>query len=160
MAAVGARAGARARGLDEDSGARRRHEPANDALAFVGLQAIDPRRLVGEAVPDREQQAGHDMKRALGQFGQGSDLGLPRPPKFLRACFAPMRALQGLDSDHIGMRRAQQANPRLNRAVVLHQRRRRQFDGRAARLLVDHQSRLLRGGRAGSLCARVSIVGP
>ena len=74
--------GVGARRLDEDGGARRRNQPADDAFAIIGLQAIDPRGLVREPVPDGEQEAGDDMKRALGQLGQGSDLGLPRPPKF------------------------------------------------------------------------------
>ena len=46
-------------------------------FAFVGLQTIDARGLVGQAVPDGKQQAGDDMERALGEFRDGGDFGLP-----------------------------------------------------------------------------------
>src|SRR6185312_11766141 len=42
---------------------------ANDAFACVGLEPIDARRLVRQALPNWEQQAGDDVDRAVGELG-------------------------------------------------------------------------------------------
>ena len=45
-----------------------RHQPADHPLAVIGLEAVDAHVLGRQAVPDRQQQAGDDMKLALGEF--------------------------------------------------------------------------------------------
>ena len=40
----------------------RRDQPADDALAGIGLQPVDPHGLVGQPLPDRQQQAGDDVE--------------------------------------------------------------------------------------------------
>ena len=50
---------------------------ADDAFAGIGLKPIDARRLVRQALPDRQEQAGDDMDRAVGELGHLGELGLP-----------------------------------------------------------------------------------
>ena len=64
-------------GVDE----LRRNETADHALAVIRLEAVDARVLFGEALPDREQQAGHDMKPALREFRHGLELRASRGPR-------------------------------------------------------------------------------
>ena len=54
-----------------------RDEAADDALAVIGLEAVDPHVLGRQPVPDRQQQAGDDVERALGEFRDAWRIRLP-----------------------------------------------------------------------------------
>ena len=55
----------------------RRDPAADDALAGIGLEPIDPRRLVGQPLPDRQQQPGDDVDRAVGELRHLGEFGVP-----------------------------------------------------------------------------------
>ena len=55
-----------------------RDEPADDALALVGLEAVDAHVARRQPVPDRQQQAGDDVELAVGEFRHLRAFGLPQ----------------------------------------------------------------------------------
>ena len=55
----------------------RRHEASDHALAVIGLEAVDAASLAGQPLPDRQQQAGHDMHAAFGEFWNVREFGIP-----------------------------------------------------------------------------------
>ena len=56
---------------------RGRDQAADDALAVVGLQPVDPAGLVRQARPDRQQQAGDDVERAVRERRHRGELRFP-----------------------------------------------------------------------------------
>ena len=55
-----------------------RDEAADHAFAIIGLEAIDAHILRRQPVPDRQQEAGDDVERALGEFGDARAFRLPQ----------------------------------------------------------------------------------
>lgn len=50
---------------------------ANDALACIGLEAIDPRGLLRDALPDQQQEPGDEVDRAGRELWDGCELRAP-----------------------------------------------------------------------------------
>ena len=87
-ASSGVRVGSAARQRVRGPGGR--DLAADDALASVGLEPIDPGRLVRQPLPDRQQQAGDDVDRAVGELRDLGDLRLPGRGEGLAIDFLPM----------------------------------------------------------------------
>jgi hypothetical protein len=68
-------------------------ETADHALAVICLEAIDARVLSRQPVPDRQQEAGDDVKAALGEFRHLGAFGFPQRCKFRRRDLPPVRVL-------------------------------------------------------------------
>ena len=115
-------------------------EAADHALAVFRLEAVDPHILGRQPVPDRQQQAGDDVKRALGEFRNLRTFGFPHRREFFGGGFAPVRALEMVDvrvSRVMGRIRRVRAS---TRAVIVHQAGSRDLHRGAMRLLVDQQA--------------------
>jgi len=52
------------------------------ALAVIGLEAVDAHVLGRQPVPDRQQEAGDDVKAALGELRNAGTFGFPQRRKF------------------------------------------------------------------------------
>ena len=116
-----------------------RDPAADDALAVIGLQPVDAGFVLGELLPDRQQQARHDVQRGfrelrhLGQFrgpggGEGRAVGLE-----------PVGVLHDLGRNRAGLGRADQPQARLDGAVVQHQAGGGHLHGGPARAAVDQK---------------------
>ena len=95
---IGRRQSRRVR-LDRLRNPGRRDETADDARAVVGLEPIDPAALIGQAPPDRQQEAGDDVERAGRELGDACDLFLPGGGEGVAVGFPPMRLRHGGDRD-------------------------------------------------------------
>ncbi len=60
---------------------RRRDVTADNALAGIGLDAVDLAIMIGQPPPDRQQEAGDHMQGAGGELRDGSDFRLPQLAK-------------------------------------------------------------------------------
>ena len=54
---------------------------ADDPLSGIGLEVIDPRRLLGQPLPDRQEQVGDDMDGAVGEFRALGEFARSRNPR-------------------------------------------------------------------------------
>ena len=141
----------RGRALDAEVAAdpvqgRGRDQAADDALAVIGLQAVDPAGLVRQAGPDRQQQAGDDVERALRVRRHRGELSFPDVGERPCVGLPPLRARQRRFAQCQAINRTDQAHAALHLAVVEHQARRRRLDGGATRLGIDEQARVRAGG--------------
>ena len=71
-----------------------RDEAADHALAVIGLEAVDAHVLGRQPVPDRQQQAGDDVKGALGEFRDAGAFGFPQRREAFARGLAPVRAVE------------------------------------------------------------------
>ena len=69
----------------------RRNEAADHALAVIRLEAVDARVVLGQLLPDGEQQAGHEMEPALREFRHGLQLARPQLGERRSVGLAPLR---------------------------------------------------------------------
>ena len=128
----------RVRGKDvRDPGGR--DLAADDALAGIGLQPIDAGQLVRQPLPDRQQQARHDMDRAFRELGHLRKLRLPGRGEAFTIRFDPMAFRHHLQGDAVLLHRSDQPDAPLDLAVVEHEARRRDLNGGTSRALVDQQ---------------------
>ena len=111
----------------------------DNALACVGLQTIDPRRLVRQPLPDRQQQARDDVDRALGEFGNARKLRLPGGGKAFSVGFEPMAFRHHPQGNAVLLHRADQPHSAFNLTVVEHEARRRNLHRGPVGALVDQQ---------------------
>ena len=123
----------------------RRDLAADDALAGIGLKPIDAGQLVRQPLPDRQEQARHDMDRALGELGHLAELGLPGRGEAFAVGFRPMAFGHHLQRKAVMLHRPDQPHPPLDLAVIEHEARRRHLNGGPAGALVDQQD--ARGNR-------------
>ena len=114
----------------------------DDALAGVGLDAIDAARFARQAFPNRQQQAGDDMQRRLDIFRQLRNFPLPGLGENLFVGHAPMRLPHVLCRIGRALHRAHQAHAGFDIPLVRHHAERRDFDGGAAGLCIDEKARL------------------
>ena len=155
-ASSGVSVGASGRERTRDPG--RRHLAADDALAVIGLEPVDPRRLVRQALPDRQQQAGDDVDRAVGELRHLGELGLPGARRSVsRSASRQWVCAIIVSGMAVLLHRPDQAHAALDLAVVEHQARRRHLHGGAARLLVDQQH--ARADRRARSSASSSVTG-
>ena len=112
---------------------------SDDALARIGLKPIDARRLVRQALPDRQQQARDDVDRAVGEGGHLGKLGLPNGGEALAIGFRPVALRHHLQGKAVALHRANQPHASFDFAIIEHEARRRDLNGRTARALVDQQ---------------------
>ena len=138
-AASGVSVGALGRQRIRDPGGR--DLAADDALAGIGLKPIDARRLVRQPLPDRQEQAGDDMDRAVGELGHLGELGLPGGGEAFAVGFRPVAFRHHLQRKAVMLHRPDQPHAPLDLAVIEHETRRRHLHGGAARALVDQQRR-------------------
>ena len=129
----------------------RRDLAADDALAGIGLKPIDAGQLVRQPLPDRQQQARHDMDRAVGELGHLGELGLPGRGEAFAIGFHPMAFRHHLQRKAVMLHRPDQPHAPFDLAVVEHETRRRDLHGGAARPLVDQQN----GARIGEPIERL-----
>src|SRR4051812_7282934 len=103
---------------------------------------------VRQAGPDRQQQAGDNVERALCVRRHRGELSFPDVGERPCVDLSPLRARQRRFAQCQAINRTDQAHAALHLAVVEHQARRRRLDGGATRLGIDEQAR----GCAGSGC--------
>ena len=120
----------------------RRTQSTDDALAVIGLQPVDAHGLVREPLPDRQQQPGDDVQGAVGELEHCGELSLPCAGEVGSARLLPMGVRQIAARDCRSLHGPQQADALFDRAVVMHQARRRHFHGRASGLGVDEKPRV------------------
>ena len=163
-AASGVSVGASGRERVRDPGGR--DPAADDALAVIGLKPIDARRLVRQALPDRQQQAGDDMDRAFGELRHFGKLGAARRRRSVSRSASTQWLSAIIFSGRLWLlHRPDQPHAPLDLAVVEHQARRRDLHGGAARALVDQQhgatiGETIRAPRRASPdgCARAAVM--
>lgn len=112
---------------------------ADDALTRIGLEPIDPRRLLRQPLPDGQQQARHDVNRGFRELG---DLGKLREPSCGEAItirLDPMAFRQHRQGSAVLLHRPDQADAPLDLAVIEHKARSRELYGGPSRALVDQQ---------------------
>ena len=137
------------RGRARDPG--RRDLAADDALAVVGLEPIDARRFIRQALPDRQQQTGDDVDLAVGELRHVGELGLPGAREGLAVGLAPMGLRHHRQRDDRVLHRPDQPDAAFDLAVVEHDAAGRHLHGGAARLRVDQQH----GARIGEMVQRL-----
>jgi hypothetical protein len=136
----------------------RRHLAADDALAVAGQQPVDTAAVVGQLAPDRQQQAGDDVERALPELGQLGQLRLPGNRECLRLGRPPRRRRQRIDGDRRTLQRPDQPHPALDAAVVEHEAGRQHLHGRAVRLAVDKEAAATLGALVDGIAERQRLV--
>ena len=126
-------------------------EAADDALApgcwplassgagSVGLEAVDARIILGQALPDRQQQPGHHMKAALGELRHGGELRLPQAGEGGGVGLLPMAPVEAVGRDAGALHGPDQADAALDGAVVEREAGGAQLDGGAMRPGVGKQ---------------------
>ena len=92
-----------------------------------------------QPLPDRQQEAGDDVQRAVGEFRQRRELRFPSLGELGPVGFAPLRLRQIGDGNRGTLHRAEQADAALDRAVIHHQPRRRNLHRGPPGLCVDQQ---------------------
>src|SRR5579885_1007369 len=136
----GALCGERLRfGAERDCGPSGRDLAADDALARIGLKAVDARRLVRKALPDRQERSRNYVKRALGELGNIGEFSLPGSAKSLAIRLHPMAFRYRPQRNAAGLHRPNEPYAPLNLSVVEHHARCRDLEDRTARALVDKQ---------------------
>ena len=128
------------------------------ALAVIGLEAVDAHVLGRQPVTDRQQEAGDDVKAALGEFRDAGTFGFPQRRKFPLWRLAPVRTGEVVEADRLPRHGPDQARARLDAAVIVHQAGSGDLDGGAMRLLVDQQPAARRPGRLQRLGERQGAV--
>ena len=121
----------------------RRDQAADHALAVIGLEAVHPHVGVRQPVPDRQQQAGDDVKAALGEFRNRGAFGFPQFRKFFACGRAPVRVLEAFDAERLAAHWPDQPGADFDVAVVVHQAGGMDLHRRPMRLLVDQQTAAL-----------------
>jgi hypothetical protein len=116
-------------------------QAANDAFAVVGLKPVDAHIVGRQLVPDRQQEAGDDVKGAFGEFRNAGAFRFPKRGKFLGRRAAPVRALELLEIENVARHRPDEADAGFDAAVIVHQAGVRCLHGGALRLLVDDKAR-------------------
>ena len=117
-----------------------RHEAADHAFAIIGLEAVDAHVLGRQPVPDRQQQAGDDVKGALGEFRDAGAFRFPQRRESVPCGRAPVRASEPLDADRLAAHRPDQTGADFDVAVVVHQAGGLHLHGGALGLLVDQET--------------------
>ena len=69
-------------------------DAADQVLAVIGDEAAHTHALVGEPVPDREQQAGDQPEAGVAVARQTRDLGIPECAPLCIIGNAPLRGVQ------------------------------------------------------------------
>jgi hypothetical protein len=117
-----------------------RNEAADHAFAVIGLEAVNAHVGGRQPVPDRQQEAGDDVKAAVGKFRDGGAFVLPERGKFFDGRLAPVGMLELFTGDRLARHRPDKARARDNAAVIVHETGRVDLYGGAVRLLVDEQA--------------------
>ena len=131
------RCDARRRGV---GGPGRRDAAADDALALVGLQPIDARRLVRQPLPDRQQQAGDHVQIVLSEnSGTSASSAVQAAAKASRSASTQRVSPMASQRHVLAFHRPDQADAPLDLAIVEHDAGGRDLHGGAAGLLVDEQ---------------------
>ena len=136
--------------VDRGGDPGRRDFSGDDALAGIGLDAIDAARFPWQSFPDRQQQARNDMERRLDEFREIGDLLSPGPRESLSIRFTPMRLAHPASRKSRALHRAHQSHALFDIAVVGHHAERGNLHRRATGLGVDEEkrARIARGARA------------
>ena len=113
-----------------------RNLATDDSFAGIGLKAEDPRRLVWQPFPDRQQQACHDMDRA---FRDPCELRQPGGGKAFAVGFEPMALRHHLQWDAMLLHRPDQPDALFDLAVIKHEAGGRDLHSGPARALVNQQ---------------------
>ncbi len=128
-----------------------RDTPANDALPRIGLEPIDPRRLVRQSLPDRQQQAGDDVDGAVGELRYVGKLGPPSDGEGIAVGLDPMALRHHFQRGMVLLHRPDEPHAPLDLAIVEHQRWRWHLHGGAARAVIDQQD----GAAVGEMIERL-----
>ena len=116
-----------------------RDPAADDALAGVGLKAVDPARLVRQPLPDRQQQASDDVERAVGELRHVRHFASPGGGERLALGRLPVALVHHLQRRVMIFHRPDQPHAAFDFAIVQHQARGWDLHGGAARALVHQQ---------------------
>ena len=91
---------------------------ADQVLAVVADEAADPHALVGQPVPDGEQQARDQPEAGLAVRGQARDLGVPEGAPFVAVRSPPVGGVEGGLRDGLARGGTDKAHALLHVAVV------------------------------------------
>jgi hypothetical protein len=127
--------------IDGDGDPGRRDFSGDNALARVGLDTIDTARLARQPLPDRQQEAGDDVKRRLQEFREIGDFLLPGSRESPSIRLTPMRLLHRRGGKRRTLHRAHQTHPPFDVAIVGHHAPRGDLNGGAPGLAVDEEKR-------------------
>ena len=114
-------------------------EPADQLLAVVGSEPADAEVLVGQPVPDRQEEAGDDPEAGFGVARERRDLVVPEPAPFRFGGALPMGGGECLGVDRLAVVRTHQPVALLYVAVVEDANRGGENDRRAPGAGVDDQ---------------------
>ena len=117
----------------------RRDLAADDALAGIGLKPVDAGRLVRQPLPDRQEQACHDMDGAVGELGHFGEFRLPGRGEAFAVGLRPMAFGHHLQRKAVMLHRPDQPHAPFDLAVIEHEARSRHLNGGPAGALVDQQ---------------------
>ena len=132
-------------GGTEGRGLGRAEHAADQVLACVGDEPAYAHALVGQAVPDGEQQAGDQPEAGLRVGRQPGDLGLPEGAPAVLIGIPPLRGVERVPGHGVAGSRADQADALLHPAVVEHAGRCGPHQGGSLRLAIHHEPGLVAG---------------
>ncbi|MPM00179.1 hypothetical protein SDC9_46402 [bioreactor metagenome] len=95
-----------------------RDAAADDALAFVGLQAVDSGFILRQLLPDRQQETRHDVQRGFGELRHLSQFRSPCGGEGRAVGFEPVGVLHHAGRDSAGLRWPDQPQAGLDGAVI------------------------------------------